>query len=165
MSVAIDDHELNHTSRGNELRHRLISPTASARSDFKQLAERVGVLPSFSREHGRTHIRARVSRDERDFPRGLNTRMHHVPRPTWCFIYPHPSFLLHPTGRVSANVPLRMYVYGTNILGRTACEHAIRCWSNSIQFRCSLLSSLSPTFFPSRSLSPTCTIRILPGER
>ena len=30
---------------------------------------------------GRTHIQVRVSRDERDFPRGLNTRMHHVPRP------------------------------------------------------------------------------------
>ena len=142
MSVAIDDHELNHTSRGNELRHRLISPTASARSDFKQLAERVGVLPSSSREHGRTHIRARVSRDERDFPCGLNTRMNHVPPPTRCFI--SSSFVL-VTPRVSAKVPLRTYAEQISLdelpANTLPAVGPIRFNSVALSFR------LSPSFF------------------
>lgn len=45
--------------------------------------------------NGRTHLQVRASRDERDFPRGLNTRMHHVPRPTGV-LYLRPSYSLHP---------------------------------------------------------------------
>lgn len=150
---------VNHTSRGNELRHRLISPTASARSDFKQLAKR-GCVAEL--------LQGRVAPISRFVSRGtsvtfhvdFNTRMHHVPRPDpVLYILVLRSRYTQP-GRVSKGpvyIRTYTYVYTRNKYPWTNClrtrQH--RCWSNSIQFHqvspsLSLLSSFvhrTPFFF------------------
>lgn len=145
---------VNHTSRGNELRHRLISPTASARSDFKQLAKR-GCVAEL--------LQGRVAPISRFVSRGtsvtfhvdFNTRMHHVPRPDpVLYILVLRSRYTQP-GRVSKGpVYTYIYVHMRNKYPWTNClrtrQH--RCWSNSIQFHqfspsLSLLSSFRPPYF------------------
>lgn len=75
--------------------------------------------------------------------------------PIRCFISSSFVLVTPNRGRVSKGpvyiyiyIYVRTYVCGTNILGRTACEHAtLRCWSNSIQFhRFSPSLSLLPSF-------------------
>lgn len=144
---------VNHTSRGNELRHRLISPTASARSDFKQLAKR-GCVAEL--------LQGRVAPISRFVSRGtsvtfhvdFNTRMHHVPRPDpVLYILVLRSRYTQP-GRVSKGpVYIRTYTYirGTNILGRTACEHANTA-VGPIRFNSTRSLPLCLSFLPSSTV-------------
>lgn len=144
---------VNHTSRGNELRHRLISPTASARSDFKQLAKR-GCVAEL--------LQGRVAPISRFVSRGtsvtfhvdFNTRMHHVPRPDpVLYILVLRSRYTQP-GRVSKGpVYIRTYTYirGTNILGRTACEHANTA-VGPIRFNSTSSLPLCLSFLPSSTV-------------
>lgn len=95
-------------------------------------------------------------------PRGLNTpRMYHVLRRCRrrrCFMQPSPSqpsaAITSPDSEVSEGYTLT-YVCGTNILGRTACEHAS---AKLVQF-----DSIPPLVFFSSALHLRLSLAPAPG--